>query len=1323
MATIVLGAVGGAIGSGIGGTVLGLSGAALGQAAGATVGHALDQRLLGAGSRAVESGRLDRLRMTGASEGAPIPRIWGRIRVGGQVIWASQFLETSSSSRVGNRKTGTRVTEYSYSVSLAIALCEGEIVGVGRVWADGAELAADRLAMRVYAGGEDQLPDPRIEATEGQGNAPAYRGIAYVVIEDLDLAPFGNRVPQFSFEVLRSAEGSDLPDLMQGVRAVALIPGTGEASLATTPAETGSPVGPMPDLPGVLLPALAAADGGGRPVNVNTPSGRSDLEVALDQLTLELPQCRSVLLVVSWFGNDLRCGSCTLRPKVESRNPGPRWNVTGLDRDTAQQVTQLDGRAIYGGTPSDHAVREAIAALRACGQSVVFYPFVLMEQWQNNGLPDPWTGADDQPLLPWRGRITASVAPGRTNSPDGTAEVDRQVAAFFGQAEVDHFSIDGSEVVYSGPAEDWGFRRFILHYAALSKAAGGVDAFCVGSEMRGLTQLRGAGGFPAVEALRRLASDVRSILGPDVQISYAADWSEYFGYQSPEGDRYFHLDPFWADPNVDFIGIDNYMPLSDWRDGSVHADASWGGISNLGYLRSNVEGGEGFDWYYASDEDRDAQVRTAVTDGPGGEEWIWRFKDLRSWWESPHHERVGGVRRSIPTSWTPQSKPFWFTELGCPAVDRGSNQPNVFLDPKSSESDLPYYSSGRRDDEIQQQYLRAMLTYWSQDARNPVSPLYGGRMVDMGRAHVWAWDARPFPSFPALTEVWSDGPNWTRGHWITGRAASQPLANVVVEICERAGIGTVDVSALYGLVRGLRVSSTDTPRSVLQTLMLAHGFDATEREGVLVFRSRRGDAPVLLSVDDLCVRKNGDVELTRAAEADAAGRVRVSYTEAEADYDTRVVEVSLADDPGSMAAMTELPMVLLASEAEAIAERWLAEARIARDTLRLTIPLSNPLRAGDVFKLDLAQGRQSWRVDRIDEGQAREITAVRVEPGVYQSASRGADAIGGVGGGPRIRPFTVAAPVLPVFLDLPILTGEEAPHAPFIAVTGAGSSGPVAVFDSSGEGNFVLNKTLRRRASMGVTETALNHAAAGMWDRGPALRVRMFNATLSSESESAVIGGANAMAIGDGSAERWEVFQFTTARLVARGVWEISGRLRGQAGTDAVMPPTWPSGSLVVLLDGAPEQIRLTANQRGVARRYRVGPAERPLDDPTYVELVRPFSGIGLRPYAPVHLRCEVAEGSVRASWIRRTRVDGDSWSGTDVPIGEAIERYRVEVRQAGVVVRASETARSEWHYSAAERAQDGIAGPFTISVAQVSETYGPGPFTERYVDAQHLQS
>ena len=73
--------------------------------------------------------------------------------------------------------------------------------------------------------------------------------------------------------------------------------------------------------------------------------------------------------------------------------------------------------------------------------------------------------------------------------------------------------------------------------------------------------------------------------------------------------------------------------------------------------------------------------------------------------------------------WAPESKPIRFTEIGCPAVDRGPNQPNVFYDPKSAESFLPYFSRGWRDDAVQRRFLEAALGYWAEagTTRSPAS--------------------------------------------------------------------------------------------------------------------------------------------------------------------------------------------------------------------------------------------------------------------------------------------------------------------------------------------------------------------------------------------------------------------------------------------------------------------------------------------------------------------------------------------------------------------------------------------------------------------------
>jgi len=282
MATVILSAAGAAIGGSIGGTALGLSSVAIGRAIGATAGKLIDQSVMGLGSDPVDVGKVDRFRLTGASEGVAIHRVQGRVRLGGQVIWASDFVENTTTSGGGGKGAPSQptTTHYSYSVSLALALCEGEISSVGRVWADGQEIAPDDLNMTVYTGTADQMPDPLMEAIEGAGAVPAYRGTAYVVCENIQLERFGNRVPQFSFEVTRP-DLADPTAMPLGVEAVALVPGTGEYALSPEPVY------------------YANAQGGRWAANVNSPSGMSDFETSLTQLEAELPNCRAASLVVS----------------------------------------------------------------------------------------------------------------------------------------------------------------------------------------------------------------------------------------------------------------------------------------------------------------------------------------------------------------------------------------------------------------------------------------------------------------------------------------------------------------------------------------------------------------------------------------------------------------------------------------------------------------------------------------------------------------------------------------------------------------------------------------------------------------------------------------------------------------------------------------------------------------------------------------------------------------------------------------------------------------------------------------------------------------
>ena len=981
------------------------------------------------------------------------------------------------------------------------------------------------------------------------------------------------------------------------------------------------------------------------------------------------------------------------------------WEVSGVARNAASVVPYLDDRPVYGGTPADASVVEAIQALQASGQDVMFYPFILMEQMAGNGLVDPWGTEPEQPVLPWRGRITTSMAPGVTGTPDGTAQATSEVEAFFGTAVAADFLRDGTRVIYTG-SDGFSYRRFILHYAHLCAAAGGVDSFCIGSEMRSLTQIRGdAGEYPAVEEFVALAAEVRSILGAGTKIGYAADWSEYFGHHPQDGsnDLSFHLDDLWASADIDFIGIDNYMPVSDWRDGVDHADADWGAIYNPEYLKANIAGGEGYDWYYANDLDAEAQQRTDIVDGAYGEPWVYRYKDLVNWWSQPHHNRVGGVRQTSATAWVPGSKPIWFTEIGCAAIDKGTNQPNKFLDPKSSESALPKYSNGARDDLIQMQFLRAVAEYWDASDNNPTASLYAGRMVDTSRMFVWAWDARPYPAFPSDLAVWSDGENYSRGHWLSGRVTTRSLASVVSELCEQAGVTEYDVSELFGLVRGYRMSGDETSRSALQPLLLASGVDAIEVEGTLTFRNRSIKVQGEIGANDIVeTEAPGSFSQVRDPVVDVPDRVRVNYLEADGEFTARTGESIFPDADVYGVATSELPLVLTNSEGALAAERWLSEMRVARDRVVFSLPPSTSFSVGDVVSVTAPEAQGTYRIDRLEDGEAKTVEAVRVEPGIYESVPFEEDVVS----------FQSSIPALPVWatvLDLPLLTGDDAEDAPWVAASGEPWPGTVAVYASGDGADWTYQLGLTDRATMGTTLNALARQKTGIWDRGSALQVKFTGGSVAGVTREALLSGRNAAAIGNPETNSWEVFQFRDAELISDDTWALSMRLRGQRGTDGMVPQSWPMGSTVVLLDDALEQVPGASTWRGVERRYRMGPARKAVDHASYVETTHTCLGMGLRPYRPVHIKSTNVGGDIAVAWVRQTRIDGDLWSDFDVPLGEASERYAVRVVKDGVTLRDATVAAPNWIYTAANQASDGVIAPYEIEIAQVSDRFGPG--------------
>jgi hypothetical protein len=1313
MATLVLGAVGSAIGAGFGGTVLGMSGAVIGGFIGSTIGSAVDSWIVSslAPGQRMEGARLDSLRLTSSTEGSVIPRLYGRMRIGGNLIWATDFREESRTTSQGGGKGGggpkVTTTTYVYFASFAVALCEGPITGIGRVWADGKALDMTSTTWRWYPGDEAQMADPFIAAKMGAANTPAYRGTAYVMLEELDLTPFGNRLPQISFEVFRPLADTDTAEGL--VRAVTLIPASGEFAYATVPVKKSTGPG------GATLAE-----------NLNAIPETPDIVVALDRLQAMAPAVESVSLVVAWFGDDLRAGNCKVRPGVEvaAKTTTPAvWTVNGISRTDAYLVSRDAGdRPVYGGTPADFAVVQAIREMKARDLRVTFYPFLLMDVPAGNSKPNPYSdnaSEAGQPAFPWRGRITCSPAAGYAGTVDKTAGAAAQVAALFGTATPAMFSVVGETVTWTGPVGEWSLRRMILHYAHLCNAAGGVDAFLIGSEMPGLTTIRsGASTYPAVQAMRDLAAAVRSILGSGTKIGYAADWSEYFGHHPSDGsgDVFFHLDPLWADPNIDFIGIDNYMPLSDWRDGFDHADAALApAIYDRAYLQSNIAGGERFDWYYASASDRTDQVRTPITDGAYGKPWVYRFKDLRAWWSERHFNRPGGVESGTPTAWVPQCKPIWFTELGCPAIDRGTNQPNVFFDPKSSESFTPYFSRGWRDDAIQRAYLEATYLFWSDPANNPISTVTAAPMLHVPECAAWTWDARPYPFFPGLTDVWTDGPNWRRGHWLTGRLGAVSLAALVRHLCLRAGLeeSLIDVSGMWGAIEGYLIPALEAPRASISTLARHFGFDAVDSEGRIRFLMRGRGATAIISTDALVASGNGDVmELTRAQESELPQALKWQVARADEDYDAAQVEARRITVDTTRIASESFPMAVPPEEAERRCRRALMEAWVGRESAVFRLPPSRlALDPCDVILLDHDGRLTELRLVSIADSDVRGIDAVRQDRAVYDLPP----------GDPR--PASLSTPTVfgtpdVALLDLPQLRDDEPAHRPFVAAHAMPWPGEMAVFRSAATDGFALLTTLGTRAHMGVLAADFFAGPVSRFDLGNALVVDLFSGTLESVTDITLLGGANALAV-ESSPNTWEIVQAGSAELIATGRYRLTRLLRGQRGTENAVVSLAPTGARFVVLDRSVASLPISEADLGLPWNWRVGPASRPVGDETYAAASFTPEGAGLRPFSVAHVeqpwRTARSPGDLTIRWTRRSRsLAADTWGVGDVPLAEDSEAYEVEIRSGAILKRTLSTDTTSALYTGAQQIADwgALLGPgssLDVRIYQLSALIGRG--------------
>ncbi|QJC27691.1 hypothetical protein ANPL_03105 [Anaplasma platys] len=401
--------------------------------------------------------------------GKTIPKVYGTGKVDGSVIWSlpirySRQKVVSTSGKGGKRKEKTST---SCSVTLAIAICSGPINRLSKIWANGKPVALDELRYRLYLGTENQEPDRKI--LESEEHAPAYRGLAYLVVEELPLQSYNDTIPHFSFEVTAYTGKSLRNHVTQKILEIHTV-GFGAWAYDTN-IQTRIPI---TTVNGKEIPF-------GEATKINGKGKSSYAIQGLDQLQSTLPNVQWIAVSVHWFASVPDIKHCILKPGTV-RNAGFRmasdsWQVANYTAATACEISATSLDTWPGETPSDTSLNRYIEKLKLENYKVMLVlKIVIIDDYDN--------------------KLTYS---------ENDANV---ISKFFAEQ----------------------YQPFVEHYCNLAKPH--VDAFVIASGLSKLTRIKSEKSevFPAVEELIKVAIYAKISLGQNIVITYAADHDEYHSH-------------------------------------------------------------------------------------------------------------------------------------------------------------------------------------------------------------------------------------------------------------------------------------------------------------------------------------------------------------------------------------------------------------------------------------------------------------------------------------------------------------------------------------------------------------------------------------------------------------------------------------------------------------------------------------------------------------------------------------------------------------------------------------------------------------------------
>lgn len=538
------------------------------------------------------------------------------------------------------------------------------------------------------------------------------------------------------------------------------------------------------------------------------------------------------------------------------------------------------------------------------------------------------------------------------------------------------------------------------------------------------------------------------------------------------------------------------------------------------------------------------------------------------------------------------------------------------------------------------------------------------------------------------------------------------IASIVRRVCERAGVESYDVSDLEDrYVIGYQVSRPMAARAAIEPLRSIGFFDAVESDGVLKFPIRGKPTVARLTEDDIGCHMATDerppsITTRKKQEFEMPRQIRVHFQNPERDYDPGE-ELSPArfDTRAESVLDVDVGAAITPDQAAQIAEVLYRDFWAARWSHDTSVDQSwSFIEPADCIEVPIDGRYERVRVPALVDKlpNLRSFELLRDDDGSYISLAVGTES--------QRTPdrITFYGPVDLVILDLPPLSAEHDDAGVYAAVRPSiiGSSFRGAVVSRSPDGgNYTIIGSLTTATPSGTIFSALPSGPTTIFDEGNELIVELIHGELESRSESDVLGGANAAAIGVNG--RWEILQFKTAEPISDTTWRLSGFLRGRKGTEHSVGTSVAGDTFVMLSTGSLARLPLEVAELGLERLYKatpIGTSPEGIDAQTFTG-----RGIALKPFSPVHVEGERdVDGNLSIDWVRRDRLATD----LDVPMSETVEDYEVDILSAsGEVLRTISVSDSTVIYTAEQQTLDfgSLQAAIDVRVYQISEAVGRG--------------